>query len=245
MNPESTTLTKKPGYIVGYILLVFILFIVFSLGFLPFVLFIWFVFRFFDASIFWIWLLMPFIIYISLALLVFSQILLTGLFVKVTRLRYKPGVYEYSFKDSTAFKWILICSLYTPFRKIMEIIPVGGLKNIYFRLLGMKMGKNTLIGGVIKDPCVTSFGYNTTMGEYAIIYGHIQDFSKGTLTVKPVTIGNNCVIGAGAILMPGAIVEDDVVIATGAVVTSNQILKKGKIYAGIPAQEIVIHKKTS
>jgi acetyltransferase-like isoleucine patch superfamily enzyme len=243
MNTETNIYEKKPGFFTGYILLVFILFMIFSLGFLPLVLFVWFVFSFFVPSIFWMWLLLPFILYLILAITLFSELLISGLFIKAARLRYKAGVFEYSFKDKNAFKWILVCSLYTPFRKIMEIIPVGGLKNIYFRLLGMKIGKNTLIGGVIKDPCVTSFGHNTTMGEYAIIYGHIQDFSKGTLTVKPVIIGNNCVIGAGAILMPGAIIEDGVTIATGAVVTSNQILKAGRIYAGIPAKEIVIKKK--
>ncbi len=125
----------------------------------------------------------------------------------------------------------------------MEIVPVGGMKNIYYKLLGMHIGTNTLVGGVIKDPCVTSFGNNTTMGEYALIYGHIQDFSKGTLTVKPVRIGNNCIIGAGAIIMPGATVEDDVIIAAGAVVTQNQVLSKGNMYAGVPAVERLPTKK--
>jgi acetyltransferase-like isoleucine patch superfamily enzyme len=38
--------------------------------------------------------------------------------------------------------------------------------------------------------------------------------------------------------MPGAVVEDDVKIAAGAVVTKGQVLKKGRVYAGIPAKEI-------
>ena len=245
MKGDSKIRSKKPGFLLGYSFLVLILFVIFSLGFFPFVFFIRFVFFYFDPMVLWHWFLFPFILYIGLAVLLFSEILISGLFIKATKLYYKPGVYEYSFKDKNSFKWILVCSLYTPFRKIMEILPVGGLKNVYFKLLGMKIGENTLVGGVIKDPCVTSFGKNSTMGEYAIIYGHIQDFSKGTLTVRPVTIGDNCVIGAGAILMPGATVEDDVSIAAGAVVTSNQVLKKGKTYAGIPAREITIKKNPS
>ncbi|GAH40379.1 unnamed protein product, partial [marine sediment metagenome] len=70
--------------------------------------------------------------------------------------------------------------------------PVGAMKNIFYKLLGMKIGKNTLIGGVIKDPCVTEFGDNVTMGEYSIIYGHIQDYSKGIITINRIIIGNNC-----------------------------------------------------
>ena len=245
MKVNKSDSSKKPGFFMGYSLLVLILFFVFSLGFLPFVILARLLFFYFDFCVIWMWLLLPFAIYIGLAVILFSEILVSGLFIRIFHIYYKPGVYEYSFKDKNSFKWILVCSLYTPFRKIMEIVPVGGLKNLYFRLLGMKIGENTLVGGVIKDPCVTSFGKNTTMGEYAIIYGHIQDFSKGTLMVKPVKIGDNCMIGAGAILMPGATVEDGVSIAAGAVVTSNQVLKKGKIYAGIPAKEIIIKKSRS
>ena len=137
-----------------------------------------------------------------------------------------------------AFRWIVVCALYTPIRKIQEIFPLGGIKNTYFRMLGMKIGKNTLVGGVIKDPCLTEFGDNVTMGEYAIIYGHIHNYEKSTILMDRVKIGNNCVIGAGAIIMPGAVLEDDVKLAAGAVVTKSQILKKGKTYGGIPAKEI-------
>jgi acetyltransferase-like isoleucine patch superfamily enzyme len=39
--------------------------------------------------------------------------------------------------------------------------------------------------------------------------------------------------------MPGAVLEDNVVVAAGALVTKGQVLTKGKIYAGIPAKEII------
>ena len=141
--------------------------------------------------------------------------------------------------NKTSYRWMILCILYTPCRKIIETFIGGSLKNKYYRLLGMKIGKNTLVGGVIKDPCVTEFGNNTTMGEYSIVYGHIHNYEKGTISIDKVRIGNNCIIGAGAIVMPGAIIEDNVTLAAGALVTKKQILKKGKIYGGIPAKEIV------
>ncbi len=124
-------------------------------------------------------------------------------------------------------------------RRILEIFPLGATKYRYYRMLGMKIGKNTLVGGTIMDPCLTEFGDNCTMGLYAVIYGHIHDYEKETILMDKIIIGNNVVIGAGAFIMPGAIVEDDVKIATGAVVTKGQVLKKGKIYGGIPAKEII------
>jgi acetyltransferase-like isoleucine patch superfamily enzyme len=123
-------------------------------------------------------------------------------------------------------------------RKMFEIFPIGASKIRYYKLLGMKIGENTLVGGTIMDPCLTEIGDNCTMGLYAVIYGHIHDYEKETLTLSGITIGNNVVIGAGVLIMPGAVVEDDVKIAAGAVVTKGQRLKKGKVYAGIPAREI-------
>ena len=229
---------KHSRSIIGPILLSIIVFIIFSLGFFPIVLAGKLLLYFIAFNKFWHFLLLPFIIYLGAVILIISEISISVSIIKLFNIKYKPGTYEYSFRNRNTFKWIIVCSLYTPCRKIIEIFPVGAMKNIYYKLLGMKIGENTLIGGVIKDPCITEFGDNVTMGEYAIIYGHIQDYSKGTLTIGTIKIGNNCVIGARAIIMPGATLQDNVVLAAGALVTQNQILEEGKTYAGIPAKEI-------
>ena len=170
--------------------------------------------------------------------MILSQLLISGFFINFFNIKYKTGKFDYNYLNNNSFKWILNCSLYTPCRKIMEIFPIGRIKNNYYRLIGMKIGSNSLIGGVIKDPCITKIGNNVTIGEYSIIYGHIHNYLEGKIIIKEVSIGNNCIIGAGSIIMPGAIIQDNVVIATGAVVTQNQILEKGKTYGGIPAKEI-------
>jgi len=234
---------KSSGKIVGSIKVTIINILVFSLGFFPIIIFGKILLFFVSFNELWQLLLIPFIITIGIFVILFYQLIFTGLIVHIFNIKYKPGAYEYSFKDKTAFRWIVLCSLYTPLRKILEIIPMGGLRNTYYRLLGMKIGENTLVGGVIKDPCLTEFGDNVTMGEYAIIYGHIHNYEKGTIIMDKVKVGNNVVIGAGAIIMPGAVIEDDVSIAAGAVVAKGQVLKKDKIYGGVPAKEIKAKKK--
>ena len=183
-------------------------------------------------------LTLPFIMYVLGLVLLTSVLLISGGFIKLFHIQYKPGVYRYSLDDRNAFLWILFCVLYTPCRKLLEAILIGRLKYWYYRLVGMKIGQNTLVGGVVKDPCVTEFGDNVTIGEYAIIYGHIHNFQKRTLFVEKVCVGNNCVIGAGTVIMPGVRMEDGVVVAAGAVVTKKQVLKQGKMYGGVPAVEI-------
>ena len=232
MSDKSTGKTK------GFILITLICFIVFSLGFFPLIIGVKILLFFIPLNQIWHIFLLPFFIYFVLVVTIFYQLLFSGLVIQLFRIRYEPGLYDYTYNNKMAFRWILVCALYTPIRKILEIFPLGGIKNTYYRMLGMKIGKNTLVGGVIKDPCLTEIGDNVTMGEYAIIYGHIHNYEKTTILMDRVKIGNNCVIGAGAIIMPGAVIEDDVKLAAGAVVTKSQILKKGKIYGGIPAKEI-------
>lgn len=234
-------LLKKDSSFLYYIKkveLTFIVFLVFSVGFIPLTLYYFFIYTFFKINTLILFILLPIIIYFGIIILILSQLIISAIFIKIFNIKYKTGKFEYNYLNQNSFKWILNCSLYTPCRKIMEIFPIGNMKNIYYRLIGMKIGTNSLIGGVIKDPCITKIGNNVTMGEYSIIYGHIHNYSKGEIIIKEVNIGNNCIIGAGSIIMPGAIIQDNVIIATGAVVTQNQILKKGKTYGGIPAKEM-------
>ncbi len=54
--------------------------------------------------------------------------------------------------------------------------------------------------------------------------------------IKDVKIGNNVWIGAGAIILPGAIIEDNVVVAAGCIV--NGLLCSNYLYAGNPSVKI-------
>jgi len=235
---------KSKIQLIGKLKISIIVFIVFSLGFLPLIVFGKFVLIFIQFNQLWHLFLLPFLIYIGIIITVYYQLIISGLVIYLFNIKYEPGIYEYNFKDKNSRKWIIICLLYTPMRKILEIFPIGEMKNRYYRLLGMKTGENTLVGGTIMDPCLTEIGDNCTMGLYSVIYCHIHDYEKGTISIDPVKIGNNCVIGAGSIIMPGVVVEDDVKIAAGAVVPSGQVLKKGKTYGGVPAREIKTKKKT-
>ena len=233
---------KTDGKAKGVFLISIISFIVISIGFLPAVIFGKIVLIFISFNEIWHFFLLPFLIYIGIFITFFSQLLISGLFIHIFNYKYKPGVYPYNYNNKMAYKWIVVCTLYTPMRKLLEIFPIGASKYLYYRMLGMKIGKGTLVGGTIMDPCLTEIGDNCTIGLYAVIYGHINDYGKKTILMDKIIIGNNVVIGAGAFIMPGVYIEDDVKIAAGAIVTKSQLLKKGKIYCGIPAKEIIFNK---
>jgi len=70
----------------------------------------------------------------------------------------------------------------------------------------------------------TVIGNNVSIGHHAIVHG--------------CTLHDNVLIGMGAIVMDGAIVESNTIIAAGAVVLEGTLCKGGSIYAGVPAKKI-------
>lgn len=69
-----------------------------------------------------------------------------------------------------------------------------------------------------------SIGCDVTIGHGAILHG--------------CTVGDRVLVGMGATVMDGAVIENDVVIAAGALVTPGKRLRSGHLYAGSPAREM-------
>ncbi len=74
----------------------------------------------------------------------------------------------------------------------------------------------------MRTPCVV--GNDVTIGHHALIHG--------------CTIGDEVLIGMGAIILDEAVIPSHTVIAAGALVTERSQLESGWLYAGIPAQKI-------
>ncbi|MBQ8222281.1 MAG: gamma carbonic anhydrase family protein [Bacteroidales bacterium] len=70
---------------------------------------------------------------------------------------------------------------------------------------------------------VCEIGNDVSVGHNAIVHG--------------AKVGNNVLVGMGAILMDNAVIPDNTVIAAGSVVLSNAVLEPG-IYAGVPAKKV-------
>lgn len=70
---------------------------------------------------------------------------------------------------------------------------------------------------------VVEIGDDVSVGHNAVIHG--------------AKIGNNVLVGMGAVILDNVVVPDNTVIAAGSVVLSNSVLEPG-IYAGIPAKKV-------
>ena len=83
-----------------YFLLWLIPFLVFSIGFIPLITSLMIIFNFLSFSNIFDFILLPFIIYIEFVILVFSEILISGLIIKIFKIKYKEGTYEYAGKGA-------------------------------------------------------------------------------------------------------------------------------------------------
>lgn len=100
-------------------------------------------------------------------------------------------------------------------------------------------------GCVFLDVCEIRVGEMTQLGPYAQLLAadHPRDARSrdaGLENGKPVTVGRNCWIGGGALILPGVTVGDDAVIGAGAVVTRD--VAPGTTVAGNPARPL--HRPT-
>lgn len=97
-------------------------------------------------------------------------------------------------------------------------------------------------GCVLLDVCEIHIGDLTQIGPYVQILtaDHPRDAETrdaGLEFGQPISIGRNVWIGGGAILLPGVTVGDDAVIGAGAVVT--RPVAAGTTVAGNPARQLV------
>lgn len=111
-------------------------------------------------------------------------------------------------------------------------VTAGPGSSIYFGAVIRSESEETLIGPDtnIQDNCVlhadpgfpTSVGRDCTVGHAAILHG--------------CTIGDNTLVGMGAIVLNGAVVGRDCIIAAGALVTQGAVIPDGSMVMGAPGK---------
>jgi acetyltransferase-like isoleucine patch superfamily enzyme len=183
------------------------------------------------------YLLFTILIVFCFLFFIIFETFIPGLFIKIFRIKVKEGEYDLSIKDKGFFNHLLFFTLYRPSLHLIGIIPLVPMRLLYLKIVGLKIGKNSMIAGteLIDEPFAVHMGNNTLIGGFSIIFTHI---SHKKMITKYVKIGNNCFIGNKSVIMPGVVIEDDVIVKPNTVVEMYQILKKGGIYQGNPARRI-------
>jgi carbonic anhydrase/acetyltransferase-like protein (isoleucine patch superfamily) len=94
-------------------------------------------------------------------------------------------------------------------------------------------GTNVQDGSVLH---VTHAGRFTDQGHPLIIGGGVTIGHNAV--VHACTVGDYCLIGIGAIILDGAVLEDHVMLGAGALVPPGKRLESGYLYVGSPVRQV-------
>ncbi|MDB9786725.1 hypothetical protein OAB57_01355 [Bacteriovoracaceae bacterium] len=110
---------------------------------------------------------------------------------------------------------------------VLDLVTPTPLTQMYYRMMGMKIGKNTMINtSNISDPGLITIGDNVTIGGSATVFAHYG--MKGFLIIGHTVIGNNVTIGLKASVMGNVIIGDGVTVAP-----HNVILPKTRLFKDV------------
>jgi acetyltransferase-like isoleucine patch superfamily enzyme len=132
-----------------------------------------------------------------------------------------------SFRSNPIFnvsKSVIICKK----NALIEIGDNVGISNtVIYSENKITIGKNTLLGAGVKIYDSDFHSLNHLDRRFTI-----KDVPKNL----PVSIGSDCFIGAGSIILKGVVIGDRAIIGAGSVVTKN--IDHSEIWAGNPAKRI-------
>ena len=136
-------------------------------------------------------------------------------------------------------------------------IPSWAIRKLFYRLFGMKIGKNTRINQRVYVFCPwrISIGDNTMVNSFAILDGrgglvignsvsismrsviysasHYSNSDSFECYKKKTTVGNCTWICVNAVVLPGANISDGVIVSANSVIKGKTV--NNGIYSGLPA----------
>ncbi len=145
---------------------------------------------------------------------------------------------NYPLFSAEAFKWAFVSALYLLVNfTFIDFILLTPFSNIFLRLLGAKLGKNVQIN--------SKFVFDATLleiGDNTVIGGGAiiigHIVERGVLKLRKVKIGKNVTIGSHSTIMPGCEIGDSAIIGASAVLRKGTKVEPRDIYYGIPAESV-------
>lgn len=145
--------------------------------------------------------------------------------------RIKPG--EYPLWGWFYYRWWLVQRLQKNLF-LAKYLVGSPLANIYYRLLGAKIGKNCFLGSMqISVHDLLTIGNNTSIGADCRLNGYIVE--DGWLKIGSIGIGNNCYLGSRAVVGLNTRIEDNAVLDEMSMLPDNSFIPQDAYYSGSPA----------
>ena len=106
---------------------------------------------------------------------------------------------------------------------VLDLITPSPLNILFFRMMGMKIGKNVMINtSNISDPALITLGDHVTIGGSATLMAHYG--MDGYLVIDRLEIGPHSMVGLHASIFGGVRIGQNAMVAPGAVVYPKTVI---------------------
>lgn len=151
-----------------------------------------------------------------------------GSIIRLLSLGIGPG--RYPAISFTTLRWLIYSGISTvSTRTILPLVPVSFVTNLYFRLIGCRMGKNVRINThALNDAYLLTLGDGVVIGGKTDVSCHL--FENNHLVLSPISIGSGTLVGAHSYISPG------VTIGSGCVIGLHSYIRSGRV---IPDRSVI------
>lgn len=133
-------------------------------------------------------------------------------------------------------------------QSVPTFLDISRFSSLLFFASSLRKNTSVWYGAAIRgDVNKVVIGENTNIGDRSVVHvakiqGDYPTFIGDNVTVGPgaiihaATLQSNCMVGAGAQVLDGAVIESLAIIAPGAVVTPKTVVPMKQLWAGSPAK---------
>ena len=159
--------------------------------------------------------------------------------IRLISLGMKPGVYPKA--SLTTLRWLIHSGIHTiAVKSILPYIPVSYFSNLYFRIMGAKIGKNVYINtNLLSDAYLMTLEDGVILGGGSELTCHMME--RENLILSRIRIGRDSLIGTGAFISPGVDIGERCTVGArcylrrGAKVADGTVLT---VVAGLPMRTV-------
>lgn len=153
---------------------------------------------------------------------VFWGALVQSTLVRLLSLGIRPG--RYPAVSVTTLRWLIYSGIYSlSLRLILPFVPVTFVINMYFRIVGCRMGTGVKLNSyMLNDAYLLTLGDDVIVGGDTDISCHL--FENDHLTLRPITIGRGTLIGAHSYISPGVTIGEHCVVGLYSYIRSGRTI---------------------
>lgn len=183
-------------------------------------------------------LILPFEVFLSYFLIVFTALFISKLFLILVNLIYKPreGIFKREKSNKDYFFWSLRAVIKKWPIWLSNLIPSSVLINLLLTVFGIKTSFSNSINNANIDTEFIEIGNNTIIGKGSFIKSSMV-FGE-YLILRKITIEDGVIIAPHSYIAPGTIIRENTTLNTLSVTKLNQHLEKDSIYSGYPAKKV-------